>query len=260
MGKTYEKAPATCRRLIDSLLSQYHGALADFGLKVDCLLVKAPVDADGHPTGPALQSKSGFPAAAQISITKLKDRVKGQGDAEMLIDGDRYPKWDEPQLRALIDHELTHLEFTGNVDDLGRPRLRLRPHDVEFGWFDAVARRHGEISFEVQQAKKFFGARPIRQLYLPGWEDGPPVEDANAIKPSMTRVQAAAHLRKEFGKGEAKTLTYATVPDDSSGETRIVEVWTDNSERSVIFSGGEVIDIVEQISLSARWVKRGSES
>lgn len=260
MGKTYEKAPATCRRLVDTLLHQYHGALAAFGLKVDCLLVKAPVDADGHPTGPALQSKSGYPAAASISIVKLKDRVKGHGDCEMLIDGDRYTKWDEAQLRALIDHELTHLEFTGNVDDIGRPKLRLRPHDVEYGWFDAVARRHGDHSFEVQQAKRFFGAKPIRQLYLPGWEDGPPATDPDAIKPSMTRAQAAAHLKKEFGTCDAKTLVYATVPHTADGTTRIVEAWLDPFERSVVFAAGELIDIVEQISLSARWVKRDIES
>lgn len=257
MGKTYEKAPATCGRLIGTLLSQYHGELAKFGLKVDALLVKAPVDGEGFPTGPALQSKSGFPAAASISIVKLKDRVKGFGDAEMLIDGDRYPKWDETTLRALIDHELEHLEFTGNVDDIGRPKLRLKPHDVEFGWFDSVARRHGDTSFEVQQAKRFFGAKPLRQLYLPGWEDGAPADDPNAIKPSLTRVQAAAHMRKVFDNVETKALTYATVPDDNGGDQRMVEVWVDKTDRAVIFVDGEVLDTTPQLQLSARWAKRG---
>ena len=73
---------------------------------------------------------------------------------------------------AVLDHELSHLELVtdgyGNVkhDDLERPRLRIALHDWQFGWFDAVARRHGSDATEVQQAKKLFEDEERRQLYL----------------------------------------------------------------------------------------------
>ncbi|QDT07973.1 hypothetical protein K227x_64030 [Rubripirellula lacrimiformis] len=256
MGKTYEKAPALCRRLVGELLTQFHQPLADFKTVIDILLVRASRDADGQPIGPALQGRSGYPAAASVSVTKLKDRVMGRGDAEILIDGDRYTNWTEKTLRAILDHELEHLEFTGNVDDLGRPKFRLRPHDVEFGWFDSIARRHGDDSGEVLQAKRFFGAQPIRQLYLPGWEDGPPAVDPDAIKPSLSRTKAAAHFRDLFDEVDPKTLMYAAVPYESGGETSIVEAWVDKTDRAVIFTAGKVIDITPHLQLSARWAKR----
>lgn len=258
MSKTYEKAPAIVRRLIDSLLHQYHGELAEMKLKVDALLVKAPTDADGNPTGPALKAGSGYPAAASISIVKLKDRVMGRGDCEILIDGDRYPKWPETQVRAILDHELEHLEFTGNVDDIGRPKLKLRPHDIEFGWFDSVARRHGDTSVEVMQAKRFFGAKPLRQLYLPGWENSIPIDDSDAVRPTLLRTKAAALLRKEFGEVEASRLTYAAVPHvDADGRPAVIEAWVDERDRAVLFANGDVIDYTDQLQLSARWAKKG---
>ena len=258
MGKTYEKAPAFCRTVIGDLLAKYHGELCAMDLVVDLLLVRAPRDAEGYPTGPALKSSSGFPAAATISITKLKDRVMGRGDCEILIDGDRYSKWSEDYLRALLDHELEHLEFTGNVDDIGRPKLKLRPHDVEFGWFDATARRHGDHAVEVQQAKRFFGEKSIRQLYLPGWEDGiPSWNDPDTVKPSITRRVAAAKLSEIFGEQvSGATLMYASVPHREGDETRIVEAWVDHQDRALIFQAGQVIESTPHLQLSARWAKK----
>jgi hypothetical protein len=55
-------------------------------------------------------------------------------------------------------------------DDLDRPKLRVRKHDHQFGWFDSIARRHGPASFEVQQYRKFNESH--RQLWLE-FEDGP---------------------------------------------------------------------------------------
>lgn len=260
MGKTYEKAPQYCLRLLGPILSKYHPELAEAELKVDMLIVRAPRDADGNPTGPALQAKSGFPAAACISVTKLKERVLGRGDCEIQIDGDRYRNWDESRLIAILDHELEHLEYTGNVDDCGRPKLRLRPHDVEFGWFDSVARRHGDNSVEVVQAKQFFGARPLRQLYLPGWEDGVPVHEADSIRPSISRAKAAKEIGDAFACSiDPKTLVFCVIPIIEDDQTRTVETWSDPLERAVIFSNGEVIETTPQLQLSARWVKGGAD-
>lgn len=265
MGKTYEKAPRKVVETIGEVLRRYHTDLCNMKLRVDALLVHAPLDAEGCPAGPALTSSGGYPALAKVKVTPLKDRVLGRGDCEIMLDGDRYPKWNDDVLRCLIDHEIEHLEFTGNVDDIGRPKLRLRPHDVEFGWFDAVARRHGDHSCEVRQAKGFFGNRSLRQLYMPGWEDMAPAESSDdTIQPSIPKAKAAQLLRVHFMDEEIKpgSLTYVSVPhlrppDDDGEEAgiEIVEGWVDLQDRAVIFTAGQVITITPALQLSARWTR-----
>jgi hypothetical protein len=57
----------------------------------------------------------------------------------------------------LIDHELTHLAKKGTIfDPLDRPKLSMRLHDHQFGWFDQIAKRHGRASIEVKQVRAFF--------------------------------------------------------------------------------------------------------
>ena len=70
---------------------------------------------------------------------------------------------------AVTEDEL-QVSDLGNVrrDDIDRPLLRIRKHDHQFGWFDAVARRHGKHSIEVQQAHQLTAMDELRQLYLPG--------------------------------------------------------------------------------------------
>lgn len=62
-------------------------------------------------------------------------------------------------------------------DDLGRPVLKIRLHDQQHGWFDEIARRHGDASIEVQQAKAF--ADSSGQTYF-GWA-APPAGSVEAM-------------------------------------------------------------------------------
>lgn len=55
---------------------------------------------------------------------------------------------------------------TGDNDDLGRPKLKMRKHDVEIGWFKIIAERHGAHSIERQQAKIIFDT--MGQSFWPG--------------------------------------------------------------------------------------------
>lgn len=264
MGKTYSKPTPDCLRIVAETLDKYHPALAEIGLRIDVLMVHAPRDAEGHATGPALQSKSGAPAAACVSVVKLKDRVKGAGDAEILFDGDRYPKWKERTIAAIADHEIEHLEFDGKVDDIGRPKLKLRPHDVEFGWFDAIARRHGDASVEVLQAKRVFGCRSLRQLYLPGWEDELPAEAR--ISPSITRTVAAKFLNETFEdslfgqKIDPKALAFVTLPVWHDGKATTIEAWVDPLERAVLFTEGEIMESRPKLQLSSLWMMKQAEA
>jgi hypothetical protein len=166
---TYEKAPPKVVKVVEKLSRTYHSPLTEAGVTVDVLFAHATTDDNGDPTGPAIKHH-GYEVAGLARIVNLKDRTKGMADAEIVLDGDRWEEWSEETQAALIDHELTHFELStdkdGHVkrDDLDRPKLRIRKHDRQFGWFDEIVRRHGKASFEHQQAAEFYANH--RQLYL----------------------------------------------------------------------------------------------
>jgi len=172
---TYAKADKQAKANMAHAMKRYHPELRDAEVSVDLLLAYGPRDANGDLVSPALTSK-GLQCLGKIRVLGLKDRVAGRGDAEMLLDGDQIDEWSDEELAAIIDHELTHLELqvaddgTVKRDDIDRPKLRIRPHDREYGWFDSVARRHPEHSVEVRQARQLLDEHDTRQLYLPGFE------------------------------------------------------------------------------------------
>jgi hypothetical protein len=122
--------------------------------------VTVGVDFAGVPLGESLKCK-GVPCHAYVKITPLRQRIRGYPDAVITIDARHWAdEAGEEQRAALIDHELAHLlvcfdkdKFVKS-DDIGRPKLRIRPHDIEVGWFLDVAERHGEASYEVAQARR----------------------------------------------------------------------------------------------------------
>lgn len=182
----YRKASAEVNQIVEQMLEKYHGPLRDAGVQIECLFAFALTDDNGDSTGPALKL-GGYPCNAVVRILNLKDRTVGRGDAEIVIDGDQWDTWDDEQKRALIDHEIEHLELKTDDegvirDDLGRPKLRLRKHDVHFGWFDSIARRHGAASFEVQQFRQLVVKK--YQAWLPGFDlketEAPEVYDPEA--------------------------------------------------------------------------------
>lgn len=112
----------------------------------------------------------GYPAAALARIVSERDRAAGMGDAQIIIDQSSYYRMTEKQRDALIDHELHHFEVVYDksgaprMDTNERPKLRIRKHDHQFGWFDAIADRHGEHSVEVKQARQL--VEETGQLYF----------------------------------------------------------------------------------------------
>ncbi|MDB6174356.1 MAG: hypothetical protein JWL59_3667, partial [Chthoniobacteraceae bacterium] len=126
-------------------------------LRFDVVFYYADKDQNGDVCGSGLKLH-GYACLAIIKIIKLKDRCKGMGDVEITIDGDAWMERGAAQRRALIDHELYHLApKTDNSgaykrDDLRRPLFGMRLHDVDVGWFAAVALRNGAASAEQIQA------------------------------------------------------------------------------------------------------------
>lgn len=79
--------------------------------------------------------------------TELEREAHG-ADAFLLINQEAWPRFDDRQKRALIDHELEHLTVSlnpntlePNLDGHGKIRYRMRKHDVEE--FQAIINRHG---------------------------------------------------------------------------------------------------------------------
>lgn len=84
-------------------------------------------------------------------------------DAQLTIDKEQWEKMTDGQRAGLVDHELHHLIVeidsetdTAKLDPQGRPVLSMREHDVEVGWFLAVAERHQQDSPEQTQAREIF--------------------------------------------------------------------------------------------------------
>lgn len=172
---TFEKDNGAIGLLADEIIEQYRGELRDAGLKIDIVKAYATRNENGDPTGPAIKLH-GQPAHAIVRIIGLKDRAKGHGDAEITVDGDDWHLFSEMEQRAILHHEIEHLVLVTDAksgavkrDDLDRPKLRMRLHDHQFGWFDNVARIYRENAIEVQQASSFLRDVTRVQLYLPGF-------------------------------------------------------------------------------------------
>lgn len=149
--KTYSKAPDAMSH-IEHMREEYHQDL-------DGVTIAALFAFDSESSEPVLKHH-GYAAGAVIRITPLRDRAQGIDDACIVIDRATWLTLSTAQRDALIDHELTHLarvtdEESSDLiyDALDRPKLKMRQHDHQFGWFDEIAQRHGDASAEVRQAK-----------------------------------------------------------------------------------------------------------
>lgn len=183
---TYEKCPADVRELAESILGEFdsHAPIVAHKVKIDFLFARASVDEGGDPKGFAIVHH-GIRTYGLTRKIPTKERAMGRGDAEVMLDGDWWEDATEAQKRALLDHEMHHIEVDldedGGLkrDDLKRPKLKLRKHDVEVGWFAVVAGRHGSASIEIQQAKVLMDS--YGQLFWPSIDmpkqlgDGEPV-------------------------------------------------------------------------------------
>lgn len=148
MGKRYTQASAELAELIDRVHGDYYAESLD-GVTIGALFVD---DGSGFPC----LEHHGYPAAAVTRIVPARDRAAGLPDAQIIVDLCTYQSLNARQKIALLDHELYHLErkIDPRFDEQGRPALQIRKHDWQLGWFDEVAKRHGDASIEVMQARR----------------------------------------------------------------------------------------------------------
>lgn len=169
---TFKRAPEPVEKLGAEILNKYdtHKLVKDLGVKVDLIMAYADLDGEGFPTGDALKH-NGVKALGICRIIPVKQRVMGRGDAEISLDGNHWDDASAEEKAALLDHELHHIcialdkQGAPKYDDIGRPKLKMRKHDYQFGWFSIVAVRHGLNSQECKQAQQIMDG--AGQFYWP---------------------------------------------------------------------------------------------
>lgn len=157
MAITYEPCGTDVTDLIAEILKAHHQEVARYAPRISAIFVTRESKKLGHTSALKLR---GFPVAAKTQITPLADRARGEADAKLTIDSYAWKSLPIPQRRALIDHELQHLELKatkkgGHTDDLGRPRLGIQTHDWELTGFQAVMERNGENALEAIALHRF---------------------------------------------------------------------------------------------------------
>lgn len=152
MSKIFTPIPASApaHDLLASIIRDHHPDLAEAGLSIGLIFVASTG------TAPALRHH-GWPAQAIVRNESAENRAKGAADATITIDKANWDDLTADQRRALLDHEVTHIELrrdrkSGAVkrDDKDRPLVKLLPHDYECAGFRAVAERYGDDSPEVR--------------------------------------------------------------------------------------------------------------
>lgn len=163
MAATYESAPTEVREMLSELLRSWdvHKPLLDCGVTIQVQMAYPEKDEDGNPKGDAIKLH-GRKALGLCEIINEQNRASGMKDARITLDGDAWADMSVARQKALLEHECYHLSVNINkngvlqLDSNGRPKLRLRKHTVEIGWFAAVAERHGSASGECQQAQQIW--------------------------------------------------------------------------------------------------------
>jgi hypothetical protein len=159
MATTYEKADRETARYVVEVAEEFHPRLEKAGVTLGVLFAS-----------PELKHR-GMPAAATVKITGSKDRAAGLPDAIIILHREGWDELEEVERRALADHEAAHLlvvtDGDGMVkrDENGRPRLKMRKHDAEIGFFFDVVERHQEHAAESRQFVQL--NRKMAQLAFP---------------------------------------------------------------------------------------------
>jgi hypothetical protein len=188
--KVSDDVPALLASILDS--TPCHRNILESGLKIDMIFAFCERDKKtGAPKNDAL-TLHGYRALAITKKIGPADRLKGMGDCEIRIDGDWWKEASEGERAAVLDHELCHIVVMDETDDLGRPKVWMRNHDFQAGWFVEVAKRHGRNSVEVKQAAQ---VREQAGQYF--WPDlcgsvGSRVSNLEMDKPTIT-VKTAGH-------------------------------------------------------------------
>ncbi|MBK8270197.1 MAG: hypothetical protein IPK83_18620 [Planctomycetes bacterium] len=150
MSKIYKKPEPDDKvwQILHDLLDTHHEELKECDAKIAIVLVESD-------TGHAI-THGGYRAYAKVRIATGLERSLQPGrerfDAVIQIDALVWEKLKHEISVALIDHELSHISFTGEQHDDTRPKLKMRKGDWNIGdGFEAVLNRHGVNSLSTSR-------------------------------------------------------------------------------------------------------------
>ncbi len=200
MAATYQKADVGTIALLNLVQQKHHPRLILNDVRIGVLFAIAKVDDDGNKTGPAIKGYAGAPAGASVKNVSLKDRVVKDYDVEMLIDGDEWPHLPECVQVALLDHELTHIDPTGETDDLGRPKIKMREEDFIAWGFWEVIKRHGAAAMEHRALKRLEDKHGQLLLELPDLLKQEPLPVGGTVTISANGQEVGTMSGSEFSQ------------------------------------------------------------
>lgn len=208
--KTYSHAPDATNCI--------HNIQADNHAELDGVTVSALFVFDTEATEAVLKHQ-GYPAQAVVRIVPIRDRALGMADANIVIDRSTWMTLSQRQRDALIDHELTHLtrsldKETGHplFDALDRPKLAMRRHDMQIGFFTEVLERHGDASYEARATRQMFEV--VSQLHF---DFGPKAHRpvSGGFQPTKTGAQIDAEIRANHPGGD-ESVVHAGEPEEAT--------------------------------------------
>lgn len=160
MSVIYEQAESDVHDLAADIIDRFHPDLRTTekqpGVRLCILMASNDEDSEDPPV-----KLHGYPCYAVVSIIPYKQRVDKRADVEIIIDASHWEDLPEQRRRALLDHEITHVEVVRDkfgfikTDDLGRPKLAMKLHDWQIGGFRVICQRYGEDAIDVIEATKF---------------------------------------------------------------------------------------------------------
>jgi hypothetical protein len=173
-------------------------------------------DNEDNPGG-ALK-KYGAGVVAMIKRSSKEDKAENGPDLRILIDADRWRGSSERRQRAILAHELRHVEIQwepgGRVpqaDAYGRPKIKLVADDWVLTGFEDVAEWFGEDAVEVGAVRSVYGS--LQQLGLPFM--AAPDQSAAVARVAEIEREADTTITLSAG-GRSVTMTgerFSTMPD-----------------------------------------------
>jgi len=158
MPVTFDKARPETEKLVTEIADLYHADISDYQVSVGVVMAHPPLDSDGVRKGPALKEfRSETPFKVQLVNTA--DKLDCAHDVKLFLDFDIWETSTDARRRAIIDSALTRITLVRKdeevvLDDLNRPKLKLRDYDyVHFGYSELYS-RHTINSLEFAQYQK----------------------------------------------------------------------------------------------------------
>ena len=149
MATIYHAPTPDALALLAELRREYRGDL-DLA-EADIRLVFASSDKPDKPP----MARKGQRVLGKCKVHGLADKAAGTADATITLDAVAWSLRSANQNRALLHHELEHIDtWHGDRDDDGRPLLKSRNADFEFDGFHSIIARYGADACEVANVSR----------------------------------------------------------------------------------------------------------